>query len=228
MTPVPVIHHSDPDSSMIGAILKTLTRVPSVALITTLPVGKTAVRMSQAGLVSEKEMTQLELFPSGYLVFEITPNGRAHLTASRTLAKWLRSKKRRALHAEWLKSGDPLVPFHVHLKYLPKTPKDPQSTMKKTTKPPEPAPTTHDYTQRYWGHDYVITDVHNEGQRLSMCGWGRGIKAGDYILLVSMRRPGENPSTRYQVDSIEYYNDPADMWRMEASFAPRPQGTATA
>jgi hypothetical protein len=55
-----------------------------------------------------------------------------------------------------------------------------------------------------------------------MMGWGHGISAGDYLLLVSQsREPGSNPSTRYQVKSVSYMDDPSDMWQIEAKFAPR-------
>lgn len=76
---------------------------------------------------------------------------------------------------------------------------------------------THDYTKRSWGHDYTITQVYDGGQRLRLVGWGRGIKAGDYLLLEN-----DGASTRYQVATVDYYSDPPDMWRMEATFAPRP------
>lgn len=76
---------------------------------------------------------------------------------------------------------------------------------------------THDYTKRTWGHDYTTLSVIDGGKRLRLSGWGRGIEAGDYLLLQN-----DGGSTRYQVESIEYRMDPPDMWFAEVRFAPRP------
>lgn len=81
---------------------------------------------------------------------------------------------------------------------------------------PTDFPQTHDYTRRTWGHDYAAMAVIDGGQRLSLSGWGRGIKAGDYLIL-----PNGGGTTRYRVDSIDYRMDPPDMWFAEATFAPR-------
>lgn len=83
---------------------------------------------------------------------------------------------------------------------------------------------THDYGngKRVWGHDYTITDVRGNGQEISMAGWGRGIENGDYMLIESQSSdPDANPSTRYKVKSVRYFDDPPDMWSMECVFAPR-------
>ena len=83
---------------------------------------------------------------------------------------------------------------------------------------------THDYTRRYWGHDYTITDVKSGGQRIFMSGWGRGINKGDFLLLESQSAdPKANKSTRYKVASARYHADPSDLWAIEAVFAPRPR-----
>ncbi len=76
--------------------------------------------------------------------------------------------------------------------------------------------TTHDYTKRYWGHDYTLEPI-NQGKKGHMMGWGRGIKKGDFLLLEN----GDD-STRYKVDSINYRSDPPDMWSANVTFAPRP------
>lgn len=81
--------------------------------------------------------------------------------------------------------------------------------------------TTHDYTDRGWGHDYTIHTIHDGGQRLSVSGWGDGIQEGDYLIL----KNGERGS-RYVVSSISYYDDPSDMWKAELTFAPRMQEVA--
>ena len=78
-------------------------------------------------------------------------------------------------------------------------------------------PATHDYTVRCWGHDYTF-DPRVGGLKARMMGWGHGIEAGDYLIIVN-----GNGSTRYQVDSIKYFDNPRDMWSAEVSFAPRDQ-----
>ena len=76
---------------------------------------------------------------------------------------------------------------------------------------------THDYTERYWGHDYTFDPI-DDGMKGHAMGWGTGIEVGDYLLLQN-----GSDSTRYKVDSINYYADPSDMWSAELSFAPRPR-----
>ncbi|MFN8994550.1 MAG: hypothetical protein ACK5X3_12935 [Pseudomonadota bacterium] len=75
---------------------------------------------------------------------------------------------------------------------------------------------THDYTRRAKGHDFTITQIFDGGMWLSITGWGLGISKGDFIIL-----PDGNATARYQIASIEYYNNPPDMWRAKAEFAPR-------
>ena len=75
---------------------------------------------------------------------------------------------------------------------------------------------THDYTAPAWGHDYVIHEIIDNGNTLKMMGWGTGLCKGHFLLL----RNGTE-STRYQVAEIEYFDDPRDMWRVTATFAPR-------
>jgi hypothetical protein len=76
--------------------------------------------------------------------------------------------------------------------------------------------TTHDYTLRYWGHDYVITEVINGGKTLKMMGWGGGLKKGHWLIL-----PNNGDTTRYRISKIEYMNDPRDMWSAIVRFDPR-------
>ncbi len=82
--------------------------------------------------------------------------------------------------------------------------------------PPPKAPKTHDYTIRGWGHDYAILKAEPPVIRIS--GWGYGLRAGDYLLL-----QGDAPgtTTRYRLDTCEYFHNPSDMWRATATFAPR-------
>ncbi len=75
---------------------------------------------------------------------------------------------------------------------------------------------THDYTRRTFGHDFAITKIFEGGMRVSMMGWGRGISKGDFMIL-----PDGHGTTRYQIASIRYYDNPSDMWRATAEFAPR-------
>lgn len=75
---------------------------------------------------------------------------------------------------------------------------------------------THDFTRRYWGHDYVIYKVIDGGMQLQASGWGYGIKQGDYLLL-----PNGADSTRYQVVEINYKRNPKDQWFATLAFVPR-------
>lgn len=74
---------------------------------------------------------------------------------------------------------------------------------------------THDYTNRHWGHDYTFSPIDN-GAKGELMGWGTGIEAGDYLIIQN----GDG-STRYQVEEIEYFSNPKDMWKATATFAPR-------
>jgi hypothetical protein len=77
-------------------------------------------------------------------------------------------------------------------------------------------PKTHDYTTRGWGHDFGISHSNHHGFEVSAYGWGRGIRAGDYLIL-----PNRDTPTRYEVRSIAYQRDPPDMWFADLLFAPR-------
>ncbi|WP_414566266.1 MULTISPECIES: hypothetical protein [unclassified Anabaena] len=65
---------------------------------------------------------------------------------------------------------------------------------------------THDYSQLVPGRDYVF-ELINEGTEGQMTGVGKGIKPLDYIILQH-----GSESYRYQVEAIDYYLDPPDMW----------------
>ncbi|MEH2062607.1 MAG: hypothetical protein V7K50_10040 [Nostoc sp.] len=64
----------------------------------------------------------------------------------------------------------------------------------------------HDYSQQVSGSDYVFERI-NEGMIGYMTGVGKGIKPCDRIIL----RQGCE-SYQYQVEEIDYYSDPSDMW----------------
>ncbi|MDF5738168.1 MULTISPECIES: hypothetical protein [unclassified Nostoc] len=64
----------------------------------------------------------------------------------------------------------------------------------------------HDYSQQLWGSDYVFERL-NEGTIGYMTGIGKSIKPGERIIL----RQGSE-SYQYQVEEIDYYSDPSNMW----------------
>jgi hypothetical protein len=64
----------------------------------------------------------------------------------------------------------------------------------------------HDYSQLDYGNDYVFERI-NEGMIGYMTGVGKGIKPCDRIIL----REGCE-SYQYQVEEVDYYSDPSDMW----------------
>ena len=78
---------------------------------------------------------------------------------------------------------------------------------------------THDYSIKTWGRSYEILSLKDKGKEVRLAGWGTGIKPKDFILL----RNGAD-STRYQITTIEYQNDPVDMWFADATFSPRTKG----
>lgn len=82
-------------------------------------------------------------------------------------------------------------------------------------KKPTSEPTTHDYTKRGWGHDFTFSPIKG-GLEGDMMGWGSGIRVGDYLII-----PNGTSTTRYQVTTIRYFSDPADMWSARVRFAPR-------
>jgi hypothetical protein len=64
----------------------------------------------------------------------------------------------------------------------------------------------YDYSQKVLGTDYVFERL-NEGMMGYMTGVGKGIKPCDRIIL----REGCE-SYEYQVEEVDYYSDPSDMW----------------
>ncbi|MBE9038961.1 hypothetical protein [aff. Roholtiella sp. LEGE 12411] len=64
----------------------------------------------------------------------------------------------------------------------------------------------HDYSQFVCGTDYIFEPIDGELEGY-MTGQGKGIKPSDYIIL----RRGYQ-SYKYQVEGIDYYCDPPDMW----------------
>ncbi|WP_421658259.1 hypothetical protein [Leptothermofonsia sp. ETS-13] len=66
---------------------------------------------------------------------------------------------------------------------------------------------THDYTRYEQGVDYVFEAIEPHGTRGYLTCQGKGVKPGDYVIL----RQG-NAIVRYQVERIDYYSSPSDMW----------------
>jgi hypothetical protein len=73
-------------------------------------------------------------------------------------------------------------------------------------KPKQQLNKTYDYTRYVSGQDYVF-ESGNDLKKGYMTGQGKGIKRGDYIIL----KKGSD-SCQYQVEEIDYYSEPADMW----------------
>ncbi len=65
---------------------------------------------------------------------------------------------------------------------------------------------TRNYTKLVSGIDYIFEWI-DEGQAAYMTGSGAGVKPGNYIIWEA-----NNQSYCYQVEEIDYYFDPSDMW----------------
>lgn len=74
----------------------------------------------------------------------------------------------------------------------------------------------HDFTMPAWGRDVYIRYSREEGYYVAM-GWTRGIQRGHYIETVGDRKK----IMRWRVESIEYYDDPKDMFRATFSVSKR-------
>lgn len=65
---------------------------------------------------------------------------------------------------------------------------------------------THDYTGQVSGQDYVFETI-DDSTKGYMTAQGKGITVGDFITL----QDGAEVY-HYQVEQIEYYSNPSDMW----------------
>lgn len=65
---------------------------------------------------------------------------------------------------------------------------------------------THNYTQLVSGEGYVF-ELIDGGIKGYMTSSGKGVKPGDYIVVAD-----EVSSARYQVEKIDYYSNPPEMW----------------
>jgi len=73
-----------------------------------------------------------------------------------------------------------------------------------------------DYTipQRGWGYDFSVISIN--GDLITALGWGLGVEENDLILLGTKK--GDK---LYKVLSVEYMDDPRDMWKIRARWVPK-------
>ena len=72
----------------------------------------------------------------------------------------------------------------------------------------------HDYTKRYWGHDYTF-DPRNGGYTAHMTIFGHNLNKGDLLLLAS-----GNDRHCYKISNIKGFDDPSDMYSLSVEFVP--------
>ncbi len=65
---------------------------------------------------------------------------------------------------------------------------------------------THNYTKLVCGIDYMC-ELIDDGRGACMTGFGQNVKPGNYIVWEQ-----NNQSYCYQVQEVDYYFDPSDMW----------------
>ncbi|OKH40338.1 hypothetical protein NIES2101_35010 [Calothrix sp. HK-06] len=65
---------------------------------------------------------------------------------------------------------------------------------------------TYDYTSQVSGQDYVFEAIDDDAKGY-MTAQGKGVAVGDFI---SLQNGAE--IYHYQVEQIEYYSNPSDMW----------------
>ncbi|HEY9596380.1 MAG TPA: hypothetical protein V6D33_01760 [Cyanophyceae cyanobacterium] len=65
---------------------------------------------------------------------------------------------------------------------------------------------THDFTRADQGKDYVIEFL-KRSTKAYMTGQKKGLKPGDYLIVHN-----GTALCRYQVEEIDYYCSPSDMW----------------
>ena len=65
----------------------------------------------------------------------------------------------------------------------------------------------HDFTECVHGSDYIFEVAPEDVTAAYMTARGTGVKLGDYIVLQI-----DSESKQYQVEQIDYYSNPSDMW----------------
>lgn len=78
---------------------------------------------------------------------------------------------------------------------------------------------TYDFTDRAWGHNFMILELIDGGKQIRVAGWGEQIVKNDFLILPN----GPEGTTRYLVLDIKYEVDPPDMWFATLEFSPRPE-----
>ena len=71
----------------------------------------------------------------------------------------------------------------------------------------------HDYTEQFWGHSISNLNPQKDGT-LNMMGHGENIKKGDTLTM----KMNSGKIGKFEVKSIAYFRDPADMFSMNAQF----------
>lgn len=69
------------------------------------------------------------------------------------------------------------------------------------------APKTYCYHFNDMGQGFVINEIEGKSGYYHMTAQCTGVKLGDYIEIVQAKR-----SIKYQVEYIDYYSEPSDMW----------------
>lgn len=68
-------------------------------------------------------------------------------------------------------------------------------------------PKVHDYTRLSHTIDYAFETIDSEGQSGYMTAQGKGVRKGDYIVLLQ-----NGVRHHYWVQQLDYYMAPSDMW----------------
>ena len=76
---------------------------------------------------------------------------------------------------------------------------------------PKAPPTVHDYSNRYWGHDFVFMGADADKKIISLTGWGSGLRNGDYFKYETY----DHRIVTYRIKEVDYYRDPRDMWKAQ-------------
>lgn len=95
--------------------------------------------------------------------------------------------------------------------------------MRESKSPKQSAPTIHSFLDRGIGHDFAIHKIENQGQRIRVSGWCRGISEGDTLVL-----PNGSDRATYAVESIKYAQDPRDQFFAWLTYAPERSTMKTA
>jgi hypothetical protein len=74
-------------------------------------------------------------------------------------------------------------------------------------------PINHDYTQNSWGHAVTYINPISD-TTLNMLEHGNGIQVG-HTLTMKMK---SNRVGQFKVVKISYFDNPTDMWNMDATF----------